>query len=71
LLPEPATLHSASFGIRTADSGLNVFLKHLLNRIHLSADTYEGKLDMSMCLDKFPNHQKGASQRTQSVNHGL
>ena len=35
------------------------------------ADIYEEKLDMAGCLDKFPNHQKGASQWTQSMNHGL
>jgi len=36
-----------------------------------SFDIYEEELDMPVYLDKFPNHQKGASQWTQSMNHGL
>jgi hypothetical protein len=35
LILELATLRSASLGIRTADSGVNGFLRLLLNRIHL------------------------------------
>src|SRR5580692_9122291 len=35
LIPEPATPRPASFGIRTADSDVNGFLRLLLNRIHL------------------------------------
>jgi hypothetical protein len=72
LIPELATLRPASLGIRTAGSDVNGFFEALAQQDSSKAlISMKEKLDMSVCLDKFPNHQKGASQWTQSMNHGL